>query len=42
MHIALAPFRLKKGVSENLLLSTSDDFEERFVQKRHGSSSGSS
>jgi hypothetical protein len=36
MHIALAPFRLKTGVSENVLLSTSDDFEERFVQKQDG------
>jgi restriction endonuclease Mrr len=36
MHIALAPFRLKPGVSENVLLSTSDDFEERFVQKQDG------
>jgi hypothetical protein len=36
MHIALAPFRLKTGVSENGLLSTSDDFEERFVQKQGG------
>lgn len=36
MHIALAPFRLKAGVSENVLLTTSDDFEERFVQKQDG------
>ena len=36
MHIAVAPFRLKTGVSETLLLSTSDDFEERFVQKQDG------
>jgi hypothetical protein len=36
MHIALAPFTLKPGVSEYVLLSTSDDFEERFVQKQDG------
>jgi hypothetical protein len=34
MHIALAPFRLKTGVSEDV--STSDDFEKRFVQKQDG------
>jgi hypothetical protein len=36
MHIALAPFRLKTGVSEDVLVSTSDDFEKRFVQKQDG------
>jgi hypothetical protein len=36
MHIALAPFRLKAGVSEDMLVSTSDDFQKRFVQKQDG------
>ena len=36
MHIALAPFRLKPGVSEDDLRRTSDDFEEQFVQKQEG------
>jgi hypothetical protein len=36
MHIALAPFRLKAGVSEDMLVSTSDDFGKRFVQKQDG------
>jgi hypothetical protein len=36
MHIALAPFRLKDGISEDDLVKTSDDFEERFVQHQDG------
>jgi hypothetical protein len=36
MHIALAPFRLKQGVSEAVLLAASDDFEQRFAQKQEG------
>jgi len=36
MHIALAPFRLKNGVSEADLMRTSDAFEEQFVQKQEG------
>jgi hypothetical protein len=36
MHIALAPFRLRNDVSEEVLVATSDDFDERFVQKQHG------
>jgi hypothetical protein len=36
MHIAVAPFKLKAGVTEDALLTTSDDFEERFVRKQSG------
>jgi hypothetical protein len=36
MHIALAPFRLKPGVTEADLLKASDEFEEQFVQKQEG------
>jgi hypothetical protein len=36
MHIALAPFRLKDGVSEGDLVKTSDAFEEQFVQHQDG------
>ena len=36
MHIALAPFELKAGVSEDALLSASDRFEEEFVSKQDG------
>jgi hypothetical protein len=36
MHIALAPFRLKEGISEDDLVKASDDFEEQFVQKQEG------
>ncbi|MEV4416082.1 hypothetical protein [Catellatospora sp. NPDC049609] len=36
MHIALAPFRLKEGISEDALVKTSDDFEEQFVRKQEG------
>jgi hypothetical protein len=36
MHIALAPFRLKEGVSEDELVTTSDEFEQQFVQLQKG------
>jgi len=36
MHIALAPFGLKTGVSEDALLGASDRFEEEFVSKQDG------
>jgi len=36
MHIALAPFRLKAGFSEDDLVKVSDDFEEQFVQQQDG------
>jgi hypothetical protein len=36
MHIALAPFRLKAGISEGELVKTSDAFEEQFVQHQDG------
>jgi hypothetical protein len=36
MHIALAPFKLKHGVAEETLLTTSDEFENLFVQKQDG------
>lgn len=36
MHIALAPFGLKAGVSEDALLSASDRFEEEFASKQDG------
>jgi hypothetical protein len=36
MHIALAPFGLKAGVSEDVLLSASDRFEEEFASKQDG------
>jgi hypothetical protein len=36
MHIALAPFRLRDGVSEEALLATSDDFEQQFVRRQDG------
>ncbi|MFE5549799.1 hypothetical protein ACFQ71_39270 [Streptomyces sp. NPDC056534] len=36
MHIALAPFGLQAGVSEDALLSASDRFEEEFVSKQDG------
>jgi hypothetical protein len=36
VHIALAPFRLKDGISEDDLVKTSDDFEEQFVQHQDG------
>ncbi|WP_440107571.1 hypothetical protein [Streptosporangium sp. H16] len=36
MHIALAPFGLQGGISEDALLSASDRFEEEFVSKQDG------
>ncbi|MFI6333295.1 hypothetical protein ACIBBG_34275 [Micromonospora chersina] len=36
MHIALAPFGLQAGVSEDTLLSASDRFEEEFASKQDG------
>ncbi|MBC2904810.1 hypothetical protein [Streptomyces cupreus] len=36
MYIALAPFTLKPGVSEETLLKTSDAFEDTFVQNQEG------
>jgi hypothetical protein len=36
MHIAIAPFRLKDGITHDDLLAASDDFEEQFVQKQTG------
>jgi hypothetical protein len=36
MHIVIAPFRLKEGVSEDVMLKTSDDFQKQFVQKQDG------
>jgi hypothetical protein len=36
MHIALAPFKLKHGVTEKTLLNTSDEFDNLFVQKQDG------
>ncbi len=36
MHIALAPFRLRAGISEDDLVRTSDDFQERFVRRQEG------
>jgi hypothetical protein len=36
MHIALAPFRLKDGVTEDDLVKASDDFEEQFVAEQDG------
>ena len=36
MHIVIAPFRLKKGISEEVALETSDDFQQQFVQKQDG------
>ena len=36
MHIALAPFQLKAGVSENALLTASDRFEQEFASKQDG------
>lgn len=36
MHIALAPFTLRAGVSEEALLSTSDDFDASFVKNQDG------
>jgi hypothetical protein len=36
MHIALAPFTLRAGVSEETLLTTSDDFDASFVKNQDG------
>jgi hypothetical protein len=36
MHIALAPFRLKPGVTQERLLEASDEFERSFVQAQQG------
>ena len=36
MHIALAPFELKAGVSEDALLTASDRFEQEFVTRQDG------
>ena len=36
MHIALAPFRLKEGVSEDDLVTASDEFEQQFVRRQKG------
>ena len=36
MQIALAPFKLKPGVTEEALLAASDEFETGFAQKQEG------
>jgi hypothetical protein len=36
MFIAIAPFTLKPGVTEETLLAASDDFENRFVKAQQG------
>ena len=36
MHIVIAPFRPKEGVTEDVMLKTSDDFDEQFVRKQDG------
>jgi hypothetical protein len=36
MHIVIAPFRPKQGVTEDVMLETSDDFDEQFVRKQDG------
>lgn len=36
MHIALAPFALKSGVSEDALLNASDRFDVEFASKQDG------
>src|SRR5262245_8766005 len=36
MHIAIAPFRLKDGITHDDLLTASDNFEEQFVRKQTG------
>jgi hypothetical protein len=36
MHIALAPFELKAGVSEDALLSASDRFDKEFASRQDG------
>jgi hypothetical protein len=36
MHIALAPFELKAGITEDTLVSASDRFEEEFASNQDG------
>jgi len=36
VYISLAPFKLKAGVDEQMLLKASDDFERDFVQQQKG------
>src|SRR5215210_166047 len=36
MHIVVALFRPKRGVTEDVMLETSDDFDEQFVRKQDG------
>ena len=36
MHIALAPFELKPGVSEGGLLTASDRFQQEYASKQDG------
>jgi hypothetical protein len=36
MHIALAPFTLRAGVTEETLLAASDDFDRSFVSGQDG------
>ncbi|HKF89354.1 MAG TPA: hypothetical protein VKB85_14960 [Propionibacteriaceae bacterium] len=36
MHIVIAPFRPKHGITEDVMLQTSDDFDEQFVRKQDG------
>ena len=36
MQIVIAPFRPKQGVTEDVILETSDDFDEQFVRKQDG------
>jgi hypothetical protein len=36
MHIVIAPFRPKQGITEDVVLQTSDNFEEQFVRKQDG------
>jgi hypothetical protein len=36
MHIVIAPFRPKQGITEDVMLQTSDDFDEQFVRKQDG------
>jgi hypothetical protein len=36
MHIALAPFGLKAGITEDALVSASDRFETEFASKQDG------
>jgi hypothetical protein len=36
MHIALAPFTLRAGVSEKMLLTMSDHFDRSFVKEQDG------